>query len=127
MKLSGARELYYFFSGKVSDIVRQMALAGIAIIWVFRDPTQMRVPRELITPAILIVAGITLDLFHYVAGTLVWGIYARRQEKTGRKDDENVSPSARINYPSLLFFWTKIPVVLAAYILILKFLVHRLT
>src|SRR6478672_3157292 len=36
MKLSKYRETGEYFSGKASEIVRQLILAGIAIIWVFK-------------------------------------------------------------------------------------------
>ena len=36
MKLSDYRETYYEFSGKASDVTRQLAFAGIAIVWIFK-------------------------------------------------------------------------------------------
>ena len=35
-KLSEFKEDYYHFTGKLSDINRQIAFAGIALIWVFK-------------------------------------------------------------------------------------------
>ena len=40
MKLKDAREIYYFYSGKTSDLVRQLGLAGIAVIWLFKYDVQ---------------------------------------------------------------------------------------
>lgn len=40
MKLKDAREHYYFYSGKTSDLVRQLGLAGIAVIWLFKSDVQ---------------------------------------------------------------------------------------
>jgi len=40
MKLKDAREIYYFYSGKTSDLVRQLGLAGIAVIWLFKYDAQ---------------------------------------------------------------------------------------
>jgi hypothetical protein len=82
MQLEDTRESYQFYSGKTSEIVRQLAFAGIAIIWVFKTnlgPKQI-VPRELFPAGILLVVGLTLDLLHYVTGTLIWGIYNRGKE-----------------------------------------------
>ena len=36
MKIHELRSTYYEASGKVSDISRQLAFAGIAVIWVLR-------------------------------------------------------------------------------------------
>jgi hypothetical protein len=36
MKLQKARDTYYEYSGKLSDITRQLSFAGIAIVWIFR-------------------------------------------------------------------------------------------
>ena len=124
MKLSGVREAYYFHSGKVSDITRQMALAGVGLIWVFRsqEPGQMKVPNDLIPAAVLIVIGLTLDFLQYVAGTLLWGIRARKLENAGTTDETNVSLPDWINYPALVFFWTKMLATISAYVVLIRFL-----
>jgi hypothetical protein len=36
MKLQDYRNDFYLFSGKASDISRQLAFAAIAIIWIFK-------------------------------------------------------------------------------------------
>ncbi len=48
MKLSDYRETYYEFSGKLSDVSRQLSFAGIALIWLFKlDSTPVpKVPDE---------------------------------------------------------------------------------
>ena len=50
MNLKDAREHYYFHTGKVSDIVRQLGLGAIAIVWLFRsgDTTAAAIPLELL-------------------------------------------------------------------------------
>ncbi|HEY7405863.1 MAG TPA: hypothetical protein VIB39_20225 [Candidatus Angelobacter sp.] len=123
MKLSGVRENYYFHSGKVSDIIRQMALAGVALIWVFKAEVQgqSRIPNDLMPAAVLIVLGITLDFLQYVSGTLMWAIWARKLEKESKQDDDSVALPDWINYPALVFFWTKIPTIVAAYVIFICF------
>lgn len=66
MKLKDALENYYFHSGKTSDLVRQLALAGIAVIWLFKyEVTGVpKVPAQLLLPLGLIVCGLALDNFN---------------------------------------------------------------
>jgi thiamine transporter ThiT len=78
---------FYEFSGKASDINRQLAFAAIAVIWLFKTDTpngQITIPHDLIWPGILIVAALAADLLQYVAGSLIWGSYARYLERRHR-------------------------------------------
>lgn len=127
MKLKDTLENYYYHSGKTSEIVRQLGFAGIAIVWVFKtevagNPT---IAPELIPAALLVVVGLTLDLLHYVAGSLIWGIYHRIKEDAVTGDTEFLAPR-QINWPVLFFFWSKILAMVAAYGFILRFLYHLL-
>jgi hypothetical protein len=63
MKLKDARELYYFYSGKTSDVIRQIGLAGIAIIWIFNKDFNgiPKVCPELVRPLWLIAVGLGFD------------------------------------------------------------------
>lgn len=55
MQLKDTRESYQFFSGKASEIVRQLGFAGIAVIWVFK----VTVGDRQIVPPELLPAGIS--------------------------------------------------------------------
>ena len=79
MKLKDARDNYYFYSGKTSDIIRQMALAGIAVTWIFkRDVNGMpAIPVDLLRPTFLIVLTLAFDFAQYISGTIAWGTYNR--------------------------------------------------
>ena len=57
MKLKDARDLYYFYSGKTSDLVRQLGLAAIAVIWIFKFEVggTPKIPNDLGLPLALIV------------------------------------------------------------------------
>lgn len=129
MKLEDVREAYYFHTGKLSDIVRQLAFAGIALVWVFKTDVQGRptVPPLLIKAALFLVAGLTLDLLHYVAGSVIWGIYHRKKEREGKKEDDDVSAPGEINWPLIFFFWSKTVVMVVAYVYILRFLYYLVT
>ena len=85
MKLEDARENYYYYSQKTSEIVRQLGFAGIAVIWVFKTEVEGKivVPPELLSAGKLIVIGLGFDLLHYVAGTLAWGVFNGIKERAG--------------------------------------------
>ena len=52
MKLQGYRADFYTYSGKASDLSRQLAFAGIALIWLFKkdDAGRLSIPPDLVMP-----------------------------------------------------------------------------
>ena len=117
----------YEFSGKASDISRQLAFAAIAVIWLFKTDTPtgyITIPPDLIWPGILIVSALAADLLQYVAGSLIWGSYARYLE---RKHIPGVERHSKwLVLPIWGLFEIKIALVIGAYILILLFLIRKL-
>jgi len=86
MKLDDYRETFYSYTGKASDISRQLAFAGIAIIWIFKKDLPgagLTVPRELIVPGLLIVLALGFDLLQYCLGTVIWGGVLSTQRSRG--------------------------------------------
>lgn len=128
MKLKDARENYYYYSQKTSEIVRQLGFAGIALVWVFKNDVEGRqtVPSELLPAALLIVIGLGVDLLQYVAGSLIWGIYNGLKERAETKEGTEFLAPRPINWPTLVLFWVKTIMMIFAYIYILRFLVYRL-
>jgi hypothetical protein len=129
MKLEDARSAYYEYSGKVSDISRTMALAGIALIWVFKVDSKdgPHVPPELVLPAFVLVLALAADFLHYVVATVIWGSYQRHQEKLIAKENQQFLAPRWINWPTTFFlFPLKIVFVCSAYVLLLRFLWVRL-
>jgi hypothetical protein len=139
MKIKDCWENFYMYTGKASEIVRQLGFVGIAIIWVFKTDLggKQIVPSELSPAAIFIVVGLGLDLMQYIAGALVWGIYTRRKETTlsREKKEKNENPLSieadeflapdRINWLASFLFWGKILVMVIAYVYLFRFLVSR--
>jgi hypothetical protein len=85
VKLAEYRKTFYEFSGKASDVSRQLSFAAIAIIWLFKNdlpggghPT---IPHALIFPGILIVTALAADLLQYTLASLIWRLYYRYLEK----------------------------------------------
>ena len=128
MKREDTRAAYYEFSGKLSDIVRQLSFAGIAIIWVFKvdQKTGTSVPRELVLPALLLVASLASDALQYAYQTAAWGLFNRRLELRRVSEEDNFSAPPAINVPANILFWLKVVLLAAAYALLLMFLGRRL-
>jgi hypothetical protein len=115
--LAEAREGYYELTGKASDAVRQLAFAGIAVIWVFKtgDGDAVKVPDALLLPGLLLVAALFADLLQYVLAALLWGWFARREERRGILPDDEIEADRAINWPALVLYYVKIVLVLSAY------------
>jgi len=130
MRLQDYRETFYEFTGKASDITRQLSFAGIAIIWIFKKETgtALTVPHELLWPGVLIVLALFLDLLQYCLGTVVWWLFYRIKEWQGIGDDVEIGRHNEwLEVPINAAFWLKVLCLGAAYILILKFLLRTLS
>jgi hypothetical protein len=128
MKLKDARDFYYFFSGKTSDLVRQLGLAGIAIVWIFKYDSAgiPKIPLALLWPLVLIVVGLTCDLLQYAIATGIWGIFQRRREKNGTSEDEEFLAPPQFNWPGIAFFIFKTVAIVAAYIHLFLYLAQTI-
>lgn len=119
------RDSYYFYSGKASDIARYLAFAGIALIWAFKAQDgdgHYGLASELWTAGVLIVIGLTLDLLQYFWATLAWGTFCRIKERSGMKPTSRLDAPTWLNWPTNLFFYSKIGFVLVAYLVLVFYL-----
>lgn len=110
MKLKDAREAYYEYSKKASEVARSLAFAGIALIWVFKTDANgiPKVPDDLLLPTALLAASLAFDLLQGVAGSVIWGPFHRLKEREREPgDDPEIDAPAWINWPTLFFFWGK--------------------
>ncbi|NRD24877.1 hypothetical protein HNV10_16605 [Winogradskyella litoriviva] len=126
-KLSEFKEDYYFFTGKLSDINRQIAFAGIALIWVFKkgENTEFQIDNELILPAIFIVGALAFDMFQYIYQSVVWSIFYTRKNRKNKSEDKKIKSPEYLNYPSWVFFFIKVILVLIAYWKIFDYLLDK--
>jgi hypothetical protein len=128
MKLQGYREFYYFYTGKASDLSRQLGFAAIAIIWLFKKdvaglPT---LPRDLFLPGILVVSSLTLDLIQYCIGAAIWYFFYRSKEKAKVSEESELDHSVWLERPISILFVLKVGCVIVAYIYIFVFLMKFL-
>ena len=142
MKLEDTRAEYYYFTGKVSDIVRQLGLAGVAIIWVFKTESAGRqtIPEGLVPAGVLILLGLATDLLQYAAGTIIWDRFNRKKENELEKklaekkavgkhyDPEAEDFTAPSSIPALtkILFWVKFVLMFLAYLYLIFYLMTRL-
>lgn len=126
-KLSEFKEDYYFFTGKLSDINRQIAFAGIALIWVFKkgDNSGFQIDSELILPAILIVSALAFDIFQYIYQSVTWSIFYTYHNRKNKSEDKKIKSPEYLNYPSWAFFFIKVILVLIAYWKIFGYLLNK--
>ena len=121
--LADYREDYYWFSGKASDVARQLAFAGIAFLWIFRVTTDGGpvIPRDLVLPAVLFALALAFDLLQYISATVIWGWFKRSEEKKLKYPDDNpeLSAPAWYNWPINSIFAVKLICVVLAYILLI--------
>lgn len=137
MKLGTARGAYYDYSGKTSDIARQLSLAGIAVVWLFSvysDGT-LQIPKTLVTAVLFFISSLAFDLLQYLIATAFWGRHARQHEEVTRDgqktildDDEEIPfPTKKINRPTITCFVIKILFVFLGYALLIAGLRPKVT
>lgn len=114
-----------YFSGKSSEINRQLALAGIAVIWVFKIDTsgQTIVPGALVIPGLLLITGLAFDLLQYVIAGEVWRRITSEKERAGISEF-TVKPWVNVFGDTL--YWLKITATVIAYGFLIRFLANRL-
>ena len=125
---------FYDDSGKISDIVRNLALAGIGLIWIFKnsDLTHNILPVELIPALKFVILGLIADLVQYLWRAVNIYIFYKIKEikfQKGKLTDDDISDVTMPHYIAIiswLFFCSKIILVAIAYFTIYQFLLTRI-
>ena len=118
MKLEDACGHYEYFSGEASKLARQLALAALAVVWIFKTDVAgggYRVPATLKPAALAAVMALMFDVLQYGYGALFWGWYHRSKERQHLKPDDEFEPPREVNWPTLTFFWAKLVAIAVAY------------
>lgn len=129
-KLSDYREVYYEATATASDISRQAAYAGIALIWLFCNLSDgfLSIPKGLLLPIAMLIIGLLLDIFQYLYKSILWGWFCRNNEsKCGTEEDPELSVPTYYNWPTLALFWLKILAVILAYLLVLIYVFEKIS
>ena len=127
-KFKDYRADFYALSGKASDISRQLAFAGIAVVWIFKQQgnSVVSVPEGLLVPALLFVIALALDLLQYVVASITWGRFLILAERTDPEDDKVLEASSYANVPANILFMFKIASVLLGYFLVIRYFLEIL-
>jgi len=116
MTRKDAREIYSKASGTLSEVTRNLSLAGVAIIWIFKaggsNAANVEFRGEFFWPLVLFILALGFDLLQYTYKSAAWGIFHRLKER--QKADEFEAPDA-INWPTLVFFWGKVGLTVIGY------------
>lgn len=129
MKLQGYRETFYTFSGKLSDACRQLAFAGIGLIWLFKKDNLagLSIPRDLLVPGALIVFALTFDLLQYALGSILWRIFYRMKENLNIEEETELTHDTSLEVPIWTMFCLKTLSIALAYGFLLDFFVRSIS
>ncbi|RUL68511.1 hypothetical protein [Dyella choica] len=128
MKLDDYRQTYYVFSGKASDVSRQLAFAGIALIWVLHPDKGAitTVPKALLWPALFFCCSLSFDLLHYTTSTAIWGWFSRSKERKKVKEDAELDAPSYLNWPALFCLVIKIASNIGAYFFVFMYIASQI-
>ena len=123
---SDVREL----TGKLSDVTRQAAYAGLAVIWIFKtgDAATYDLDRSLIWAGVLLALGLAFDLAQYACNAAFRWFNARHEEKIRGVDymGKDITLPKRLNRIPYALFALKVTLVAAGYVVLLSYLVRVL-
>ena len=97
MKLSDIRNDYFTYSTRVSEIIRKLNFAGLALLWILshEETESFFSNKENFIPLRLLVFSMVIDVLQYLIQSIIWYVYYmhKRKEllKNNIEDVENVT------------------------------------
>src|SRR6266566_4012553 len=122
MKREDARKIYEDRTASLSAITRQLGLAGIGVLWVLRtgeSHANVTFAPVLKYSFALYVLALAFDLLQYGYQSLAWGMFNRIKEKQKVPADATFEAPRHINWTALFFFWGKVILTIAGYVIVL--------
>ena len=122
-------------SAQASQVARQLAFAGVGIVWLFSGATgtasELKFPRLLLWAGMCFVISLGFDLFHAVYRVASFGIYHRmREDAEPSEEDEEPSEEldlpAAMHWPSIGAMVMKLVAVSAGYLFLCIYLIQRI-
>ncbi len=115
-----------YFSSTASSITRQLAFAGIAVVWIFRIEKAgcQQVPEALIPATLFLMLALAVDLLHYVIAWWLWAGFCRIKEWKGSEHDDKFKSPRWMNWPALVFWHLKIAFVAIGYTVLIRYLLQ---
>jgi hypothetical protein len=126
MKLERMLSTYEFYSGKASDLTRQLCFAAIAVVWIFKRENNgaYHIDHLLILVAFTSVLALSADFLQYVYCSLLFGLIHRHNEKQKKHKDHEFKFSPFCNWPTLILFWLKIGLTISSYAMLVIYLLR---
>jgi hypothetical protein len=117
VKRSEADAEYAFYTGKASDLVRQLALGGFAVIWLFKTDTTSgpTVPEDFRVTAVFLLASLAADFAQYAVSAPLWHWFKRKLELDGLKPDDTFTAPDWLYYAPDALFYVKLVALALAY------------
>ena len=117
--IADAWDHYYDMTGLASASTRQLAFAGIAVIWVLAAENKILTidHADLRIPLLMLVFVLLLDLWQYVLGSSEYWTFARDLEKAKKTEFQEFPRS--LNKPSECVFIVKVAAVITGYLLLI--------
>ncbi|WP_421108255.1 hypothetical protein [Streptomyces sp. NEAU-S77] len=137
MELQKGRDAYYKAADAVNQQVRQLALAGIAVVWLLAGGLQsskINLNDTLLAAGICLISALALDFLHFVFKTAALAIWVRVKEvekrgadKGKNVDEEDIGDAPDFILPTLwVLFYLKAAAIGVAYGLIFSDMVSRI-
>ena len=118
-------------TGKLSDVARQAAYAGLAVIWIFKtsDAGKYHLDPGLKWAGALFVTALACDMAQYAVASVLRWRYARAQETAKGVDykGKDLALPAGINRAPYALFGIKVVVVAIGYAMLLGYLWSAVT
>jgi hypothetical protein len=117
-------------TGKLSEVARQAAYAGFAVIWIFKTGTETsyHLDRSLILAGALLALALCCDLAQYAVSVLLRWRHARLEERrrgVNYAGDDLTFPLRQNRVPYALFA-LKVALVAVGYAILIVHLVRAL-
>jgi hypothetical protein len=124
MKLSDYRTSAHEFTKSLSEINRNLAFAGIAIIWIFKsnESSIPHIDSKFLTPLLLITISLAFDIFQYLYSSIIWTWFHKSKENKGVQDDDEIDAPSWYPIPSYILFYSKVILNLSGFIFLLVLL-----
>jgi hypothetical protein len=102
---------YVCYTRDITEFLRKLAFAGIAICWIIK-PEYGGFPSVTLAGIGLIVLYFIFDILQYCLGAILWRNWIRAQEKKYLKENNSLegdySPPDDLDHPVFYAFWIKI-------------------
>lgn len=139
MRIDDCWDNHRSYSSTLSNVLRQSALASIALIWILNNERAQAMDPALLASGLFLILGLVADAVQYICGTISWHVFCAFSEwkfkkgQTGTDEEINermgrayFSPWNHINIGTNLFFYLKIPLYCTGYFKLIAFLGDKL-